>query len=39
MDLFNPDKGESLLACQITFPFNKKMGCFVRQSFKFYFKT
>ena len=29
------DKGESL-ACQITYPFNKKIGCCVRQPFKFY---
>ena len=28
---------EEALACQITSPFNKKIGCFVRQTFQFYF--
>ena len=32
------DEGESL-ACQITIPFNKNIGCFVRQSFNFIFKN
>ena len=32
------DKGESL-ACQINSSFNKKIGCFEKQSFKFHLKT
>ena len=27
------DKGESLAACQITFPFNKKIDCFCKAIF------